>query len=307
MNKETTINLKNIISDLTDEVHYIFDTPLDKAFIVATYILSSKQLPYFSNLSEEANETIKLLYDGFRKIEYTPYELRRAFSEAFLMSLRDVKDYTVNVTLELPLLYLRMIVNLLASYSSFGHTAVLNASANIGTLSLALAISDSINADDLYVTVNSDEEERIATNLRNLSGLSYPIQSTLPSLSFRADIIVSDPFLRNPEDILVFFEDYMEYLNMGGFFVVTLPTDYIRSRVFSDSLEKHSLVLLGLIEYPKDLLEGLIDSSIVILEKKDTTNKEFFHISMSSVKDIEKNIEIMDEIKKYLTEYLGDK
>ena len=130
---------------------------------------------------------------------------------------------------------------------------------------------------------------------------------SLPVPSFRADIIVSDPFLRNPEDILVFFEDYMEYLNMGGFFVVTLPTDYIRSRVFSDSLEKHSLVLLGLIEYPKDLLEGLIDSSIVILEKKDTTNKEFFHISMSSVKDIEKNIEIMGEIKKYLTEYLGDK
>ena len=307
MEKVTIAKLKNILCDFTDEIHYIFETPLDNAFVVATYILSSKQLPYFSNLSEEANNTISSIYNTFKKIEYTPHEMRRAFSEAYLMSLRDVKNYTVNVTLELPLIYLRMIVDLLASHMEYEHITILNANANIGTLALALAMSENINENDLYVTVNNDEEERIAENLRNLSGYAYPIQNTLPSLSFRADIIVSDPFLRTPEDILVFFEDYMEYLNTGGFFIVTLPTDYIRSRVFSDSLEEHNLVLLGLIEYPKDLLEGLIESSIVILERKTTTNKEFFHISMSSIKDIEQNIKIMDEIKKYISKYLGDK
>lgn len=307
MEKVTIAKLKNILCDFTDEIHYIFETPLDNAFVVATYILSSKQLPYFSNLSEEANNTISSIYKTFKKIEYTPHEMRRAFSEAYLMSLRDVKNYTVNVTLELPLIYLRMIVDLLASHMEYEHITILNANANIGTLALALAMSENINENDLYVTVNNDEEERIAENLRNLSGYAYPIQNTLPSLSFRADIIVSDPFLRTPEDILVFFEDYMEYLNTGGFFIVTLPTDYIRSRVFSDSLEEHNLVLLGLIEYPKDLLEGLIESSIVILERKTTTNKEFFHISMSSIKDIEQNIKIMDEIKKYISKYLGDK
>ena len=307
MEKVTIAKLKNILCDFTDEIHYIFETPLDNAFVVATYILSSKQLPYFSNLSEEANNTISSIYNTFKKIEYTPHEMRRAFSEAYLMSLRDVKNYTVNVTLELPLIYLRMIVDLLASHMEYEHITILNANANIGTLALALAMSENINENDFYVTVNNDEEERIAENLRNLSGYAYPIQNTLPSLSFRADIIVSDPFLRTPEDILVFFEDYMEYLNTGGFFIVTLPTDYIRSRVFSDSLEEHNLVLLGLIEYPKDLLEGLIESSIVILERKTTTNKEFFHISMSSIKDIEQNIKIMDEIKKYISKYLGDK
>ena len=307
MEKVTIAKLKNILCDFTDEIHYIFETPLDNAFVVATYILSSKQLPYFSNLSEEANNTISSIYKTFKKIEYTPHEMRRAFSEAYLMSLRDVKNYTVNVTLELPLIYLRMIVDLLASHMEYEHITILNANANIGTLALALAMSENINENDLYVTVNNDEEERIAENLRNLSGYAYPIQNTLPSLSFRADIIVSDPFLRTPEDILVFFEDYMEYLNTDGFFIVSLPTDYIRSRVFSDSLEEHNLVLLGLIEYPKDLLEGLIESSIVILERKTTTNKEFFHISMSSIKDIEQNIKIMDEIKKYISKYLGDK
>ena len=307
MGKGITTKLKDILCDLTDEVHYIFETPLDNAFVVATYILSSKSLPYFSNLSEEANNTISSIYNTFKKIQYTPYEMRRAFSEAYLMSLRDVKDYTVKVTLELPLLYFRMIVDLLASKTEYEHITILNASANIGTLSLALAMSENINENDLYVTVNNEEEVRIAENLRNLSGYTYPIQDTLPSLSFRADIIVSDPFLRTPEDILIFFEDYMEYLNTNGFFVVALPTDYIRSRVFSDSLEDHNLVLLGLIEYPKDLLEGLIESSIVILERKTATNKEFFHVSMPSIKDIEQNIKIMDEIKKYISEYLGDK
>ena len=91
MDKVITTKLKDILCDLTDEVHYIFETPLDNAFVVATYILSSKSLPYFSNLSEEANNTISSIYNTFKKIEYTPHEMRRAFSEAYLMSLRDVK------------------------------------------------------------------------------------------------------------------------------------------------------------------------------------------------------------------------
>lgn len=299
--------LKNILTDFTDEIEYIFDIPLNKAFIAATYIFSNKNLPYLGNVSKEANETINSYHQDFKKMEYTPYEMRRAFNEAYLMSLRDMKEYTVNVTLELPLLYLRMITDLIASHMEYEHINILNASANIGSLSLALALSEHINPRDLYVTVNTEEELRIASNLRDLSGFEYPIQDVLPALSFRTDIIVSDPFLRKAEDILVFFEDYIEYLNLNGFMIITLPTEYVRSRIFSDSLEDHSLVLIGLIEYPKDLLGGLIDSSIVILEKKDTTNKEFFHISMSSIKDIESNIKIMDEIKKYINEYLGDK
>ena len=83
-------------------------------------------------------------------------------------------------------------------------------------------------------------------------------------MSFRCDLLISDPFLNKVEDILVFFEDYLEYLNNESFMIVVLPTDFIRSRVFSDLIIDKGLVLIGLIEYPKDYFDGLIKSSIVI-------------------------------------------
>ena len=105
------------------------------------------------------------------------------------------------------------------------------------------------------------------------------------------------------EDILVFFEDYHEYLNNEGFFIVSLMNEFVRSRVFSDMLEKYGYVLIGIIEYPKDLLEGIIDNSIVILEAKDDKNLEFFHLQMALVKNVDGNFQKIKEIKKYLREY----
>ena len=239
MDKDTTLIIKNLFADFTDECQGIFDTTLQNAFIVATYIFSLKTLPYFQSLSSEANETIETYFNKFKTISYDPYEMRRAFSESYLLSLRDLESYTVNVTLELPLQYLRTITDAIASNLNYDHNNILNANGNIGNLALALALSEHIEPKDLYVTVVKPEELRLAKSLRTLSRSKYTIQDVLPSLSFRADIIVSDPFLRKIEDILVFFEDYTEYLNNHSFMIVTLPTEYIRDRVFSDSLEKH--------------------------------------------------------------------
>ncbi len=303
MNKEVVTRLKNIITDFTDDVTFFFNTPLDKAFIVATYILSQDTLPSFSDLSSSDNETIKEYYTDLKSITYTIEEMRRAYSEAYLLSLREKENYTVNVTLELPLLYLRMIADVCALNNDYKNLHVLNAYGNNGNLALALATSENIKPEELTVTVTNLEEVRVASSLRDLCKLDYPIDTALPAFSYRADLIISDPFLRKVEDILIFFEDYTEYLNQGAFFITILPTEYVRSRFFSDSLEKYKLILIGLIEYPKDLLEGLISSSIVIMEKKDEANKEFFHCQMPSIKDIDNNIKVMNDVKTYLQEY----
>ena len=296
--------IKDTMIELTDNVSKLFNVPLDKAFIAATYILSLEKIPYFKNISEENNKIIEDCFNKFKSTTYVGSEIRRAFSESYLMSLRDIENYTVNVTLELPLIYLVSISDLLVSYMNFSDVNVLNASGNNGNLALALYLSEHINKTNLYVTVNSDDEYSVSNNLKILAHADYTIDKNAPALSYRCDLIVSDPFLRTPEDILIFFEENLEYLNNNGFVVSVLPTQFVRSRLFSDMLEEHSLVLIGLVEYPSDLLEGLISSSIVILEKKVGTNKEFFASQMPSVSNIEENINVINEIKKYIKDYL---
>ena len=296
--------LKDAMNELTDNISRIFNVSLDKAFIAATYILTLEEIPFFKNVSEEDNKIIENCYEKFKSVTYTGSEIRRAFSESYLMSLRDIENYTVNVTLELPLIYLVAISDLLASYMNFSDVNVLNVSGNNGNLALALYLSEHINKTNLYVTVNSDDEYSVSNNLKTLAHADYFIDKNAPALSYRCDLIVSDPFLRTAEDILIFFEENLEYLNNNGFFVSVLPTQFVRSRIFSDMLVDHSLVLIGLVEYPSDLLEGLISSSIVILEKKVGTNKEFFTAVMPSVSNIDQNINVINEIKKYIKEYL---
>jgi len=295
--------IKENISGLTDALANIFNISLEKAFIASTYILSQNELPYFKNLSEEENNIIVHYYDNFKKISYTGSEMRRAFSESYLLSLREIENYTVNVTLELPLIYLVALSDLIISNFNYSEINVLNASGNNGNLALALYLAEHINKTNLSVTVNNEDELRIATNLRDLAKGEYDISSSAKELSYRCDLIVSDPFLKTAEDILVFFEENLEYLNNEGFFITVLPTQFVRSRIFSDLVNDHSLLLIGLIEYPKDLLEGLISSSIVILEKNHKDNKEFFHSMMPSVKDIDSNIKVLNEIKKYIKDY----
>jgi len=295
--------LKDIFLIFTNKISEILKTPLDNAFILSMYLLSNNKLAYINNINEKDNEIFEKLFNNFKNIEYRPSELRRAYIEAYLDTLKNKENYTIDVTLELPIVYLRLISNVLVSNIPYSNINILNALGNNGNLACSLSISDYIDSKNIYVTVKNEKEEKIATNLRNLTGFSYEITKSLPSLSYRCDLIISDPFLRTSEDILIFFEDYLEYLNQGGFFVVILPTQFVRSRIFSDLLEDHNLILLGLIEYPSDLMEGVMKSSIVIIEKKDKRNKEFFSAEMPSVKDVEGNMKIMNEIKEYLIEY----
>ena len=46
-------DLVYLIEKLTDKVSLVFETPKDNAFIVATTILSQKELPLFKNISEK--------------------------------------------------------------------------------------------------------------------------------------------------------------------------------------------------------------------------------------------------------------
>ncbi|MCB9498808.1 MAG: hypothetical protein H6687_02850 [Bacillales bacterium] len=306
MDKDSaTEKILNLMKDFTDLAGSLFNVSKDKAFIAASYLLSQKKLPYFSSLKENENREIQGYFDRFHEIDYKPYEMRRAFKEAYLFSLREMEKVNVDTTLELPLLYLKMITETIFSKLNYEHTIVLNPSSNDGSLAQSLADSQIIKEEDLYVIEERNDFLRLSENLRDLSAFNYKIQDSLPRLSFKADIIVSDPFLRSVEDILIFFEDYIEYLNNDGFMVIVLMNEFVRSRVFTDNILKYKLVLIGIIEYPKDLLDGLIDSSIVILEKKNEMNNEFFTVEMPSIKKIEDNLKVMNNIKEYIDEYIG--
>lgn len=306
-NRNTTTDLIDLLESFTDYIQEVFDVKTDKAFIVAGFILCQAQLPIFGNLSDIENKEIKTYYDKFKEIKYKPSEMRRAYREAYLFSLRFYEEINVDITLELPLIYFKLITETIAKHYDFEHVAILNPFANDGALACMLAISDVIKEEDLYVVEEREEFLKLTDNLRDLIGFKYKTQSMLPRISFRSDIIVSDPFLRSVEDILIFFTDYTEYLNNNGFIIVSLMDEFVRSRVFTDCLENHGLVLIGIIAYPKDLIGGLIKSSIVILEKKEEANKEFFSVEMASIKNINDNIKIIDNIKDYLNKYLGDK
>lgn len=301
-NKKEIINL---FIDFMEEISSIFMIKLEDSFTLSMSILSLEELPKISNIKEEENQIILNYYTKFKDLSYSKFEIRRALSEAYLYSLKHLDKYIVDVTLELPLLYLSLIKSIIISKSAYTKPIILNANGNNGNLALSLSAKNNPK-EELYVTVENDKFLKVASLFKSLGGGDYDISTSIPNLSFRADLIISDPFLRNTEDILVFFEDYTEYLNDQAFFVVTLPTDFVRSRVFSDLILDKGLVFVGLIEYPIDLLDGLIKSSIVILEKTDKTNKEFFHASMPSVKEIDKNVQVMDSVRDYLNEYLGD-
>lgn len=292
-----------LLEKMTDKVSLIFDIPKENAFSASTFILSQPQFPGFKNISEEDNESIKSYFDRYKRNNFNNGIIRRAFNEAYLFSLRDYSEVEINTTSELIILYLRMITITLRKLMDFEHVVVLNPYSNIGSLASSLAISN-LNDEDLFVVEEREKYASLTMNLRDLLGYKYKVSNSLPSLSFRSDIIVSDPFLRNTEDILIFFEDYHDYLNEGGFFVVSLMSEYVRSRVFADMVERYGLILIGLIEYPKDLYDGIIENTIVILEKKGEKNKEFFRAEMPSVKNIEANYKVLNDIETYLKNYL---
>ena len=298
-------DLVYLFEKLTDKVSLVFETPKDNAFIVATTILAQKELPLFKNISDEDNNSIRSYFKRFKAESYSIPDLRKAFNEAFLFSLRDKENLEIETSSELIILYLRLITLTLKNSLDYEHTVIYNPSSNNGSLITSIASSEGVNSSDVYVYEDRYNYASITMNLRDLCGLDYKISDTLPSMSFRSDIIVSDPFLRSVEDILIFFEDCHDYLNQDGFIVVSLMTDFIRSRVFSDMLEKYGYTLIGLVEYPKDLYNGLIKNSIVILENKSEKNKEFFTSEMPSVKNIDGNLKVLNDIKTYLINYLG--
>ncbi len=301
-------DLVYLFNRLTDRIEYLFDIDKEKAFTYAMSILALDDVPSFNGVSEEANLSIESYFKRFKKENYPIDLIRRAYNEAYLYSLRDIKDLEIETTSELISLYLRYITKTIASLLDYDHVNILNPSPNSGSFLSSLALTEGINEEDLVAVEDREKFYRITTNLRDLCKLRYKVIDTLPSLSYRSDIIVSDPFLRKVEDILIFFEDYHEYLNIGGFFVVSLMTDFVKSRVFSDMLERYSLKLIGVIEYPKDLYEGLIKNSIVILEYKGEDNKEFFTAEMPSVQKIEDNYKVLNNIGSYLKGYLeGEK
>lgn len=297
-------DLVYLFEKLTDKVSLVFDTPKDNAFIVATTILSQNDLPLFKNISDEDNASLQSYFKRYKADSYTTQEIRKAFNEAFLFSLRDKEKLEIETSSELIILYLRMITTVLKNSLDYEHTIILNPSSNNGSLVTSICASG-IYSGDIYVTEERYNYASLTMNLKNLCGLDFKVSDTLPSMKFRCDIIVSDPFLRSVEDILIFFEDYHEYLNQDGFFVVSLMTDFVRSRVFSDMIEKYGYTLIGLVEYPKDLYNGLIKNSIVILENKSEKNKEFFSAEMPSVKNIDANLKVLNDIKTYLIDYLG--
>lgn len=300
----TKEELVKIMEDFTDLLMELFNSDRKTSFLAASYILSVNTLPAFTNIEEEGNKKIKKFYDSFKSMSYTPQDMRMAFNEAYLYSLKDVKDFEIETTLELPLLYLRLLTLAVTDNLNYDHVIVFNPSSNSGSLAASLSLSGKIKDEDLYVLEDRSDYSRLTLTLRDLCERKYKVSDALPSLSFKADVIVSDPFLRSVEDILIFFEDYHEYLNNDGFFIVSLMTDFVRSRVFTDMIEKYGYKFIGLIEYPKDLMEGLIQNSIVILENKKEENKEFFHAEMPSIKNVDANIKVMNEIKDYLVHYI---
>lgn len=292
----------DIFKDLENKLIELFDIGRKESFHLTSSILLTPKYYNISALSNEDNCEIERLFNKFKSIDYSINDMRRAYRESYLLSLQDEENYEINSTLELPLLYLKEIVDILSTkFDVYSESKILNAYGNDGNLATIL----SSNGFKVYETVKDENELKISEKLRDFCKQDFLIQTDLPSSSFRADIIVGDPFLRKIEDILIYFLDYQEYLNYGGFFVSVLPTNFVRDRVFSDMIEEYSLVLIGVVEYPIDLVGGLMKSSIVILEKKSSLNKDFFHTNMPSVKNINDNLKVIEDIKNYLKEYIG--
>ncbi len=297
--------LSNIINEFTLRVKDIFNVELDRAFIVSSYLLSQNELPYMSNLSDEDNKELNDLFKDFKMYEYDIESLRLAFSLSYSLSLKDKENLKVDTTPELINIYLKEIVKTLYDTLNYEVVSVLNPSPNNGVLALSL-INYGIKDSELLLSEERKDFYLLSLSLRDLANSNYNIIDMLPDYNYRCDIIVSDPFLSEVEDILIFFEDYHMYLNMDGFMVLVLPNPFIRSRVFADTINRYKYSLLGVIEYPSDLHSGVLDSSIVILENNQTERSEFFRAIMPSVKNVDENINTIKLVKDYINKYVGE-
>ena len=297
--------ISNKLTHFTLMVKDIFKVELDRAFIVSSYLLSQETLPYMSNLSELDNNTLSDLFKDFKMMEYDGESLRLAFSLSYAESLKDKENLRVDTTPELINIYLKEIVKAIYDTLNYETINVLNPSPNNGVLALALK-DVGIKDSELLLSEERKVFYLLSLSLRDLANSNYNIIDMLPDYNYRCDIIVSDPFLSEVEDILIFFEDYHMYLNLDGFMVLVLPNPFIRSRVFADTINRYKYSLLGLIEYPSDLLSGVLDSSIVILENNQTERCEFFRAIMPSVKNVDENINTIKLVKEYINKYVGE-
>ena len=299
------LELAEKIISFSLKVKDAFKTDLETSFVASSFLLSQKSIPDISNISEDDNKSLKELHSEFKSISYDYETLRLAFSYAYLNSLKEKDKVRVSTTPELSIIYLKEIVKTLYDNLKYEKVNVINPYSNNGVLTLALK-NIGISDESLLSIEESKNFNILSKALRDLSYSSYEVLDMLPIDSYRFDILVSDPFLDAVEDLLIFFEDYNMYANLDAFIVVVLNNDFIRSRVFSDMIQKYKYALVGVIEYPKDLLDGALDSSIVILHNKLEPNKEFFRNVMPSVKEVDKNIENIKIIKDNLVKYLGD-
>lgn len=299
------LELAEKIISFSLKVKDAFKTDLETSFVASSFLLSQKSIPDISNISEDDNKSLKELHSEFKSISYDYETLRLAFSYAYLNSLKEKEKVRVSTTPELSIIYLKEIVKTLYDNLKYEKVNVINPYSNNGVLTLALK-NIGISDESLLSIEESKNFNILSKALRDLSYSSYEVLDMLPIDSYRFDILVSDPFLDAVEDLLIFFEDYNMYANLDAFIVVVLNNDFIRSRVFSDMIQKYKYALVGVIEYPKDLLDGALDSSIVILHNKLEPNKEFFRNVMPSVKEVDKNIENIKIIKDNLVKYLGD-
>ena len=299
------LELAEKIISFSLKVKDAFKTDLETSFVASSFLLSQKSIPDISNISEDDNKFLKELHSEFKSISYDYETLRLAFSYAYLNSLKEKDKVRVSTTPELSIIYLKEIVKTLYDNLKYEKVHVINPYSNNGVLTLALK-NIGISDESLLSIEESKNFNILSKALRDLSYSSYEVLDMLPIDSYRFDILVSDPFLDAVEDLLIFFEDYNMYANLDAFIVVVLNNDFIRSRVFSDMIQKYKYALVGVIEYPKDLLDGALDSSIVILHNKLEPNKEFFRNVMPSVKEVDKNIENIKIIKDNLVKYLGD-
>ena len=136
----TKEELVKIMEDFTDLLMELFNSDRKTSFLAASYILSVNTLPAFTNIEEEGNKKIKKFYDSFKSMSYTPQDMRMAFNEAYLYSLKDVKDFEIETTLELPLLYLRLLTLAVTDNLNYDHVIVFNPSSNSGSLAASLSL-----------------------------------------------------------------------------------------------------------------------------------------------------------------------
>lgn len=300
--------MENNILKLTDcfnrfnsEVTRIYNTNLKDGFMLSCFLLSLPEL-----IEVKVNDSDKAIIENYRKefnsISSTKGELRRAFSNAYLNSLSEVENYKVDVSLEIMQIFFKEISEIIYKNIPYTNINVLNPYCNIGTLSSLLALGGIIDQNKLYCISKDVKEKVISESLKNMLKLNYEVDTALPSFNYRADLIISDPFFENANELLMFFADYTDYLSQNGFMVISLPTDFVRTRVFSDLLEQYSLTLILLVKGPENLAQGNMKSSIVVLEHNKDYH-EFAEADMDLYENVDANLEVLENVKDYLNKY----